>query len=385
MVGARVWRDVDIVLVDATCRRRAAGLQAVTRMKILDRYIARSVISGTLMALLVLGSLLAFVDFISELDDVGHASYTLANAFTYVLLGLPSHLYELFPTAVLIGSLMSLGALASSNELVAMRAAGISIVTISRWTLQAGMFLALLVALTGEYIVPSSERQAQSVRAAALKENITLGGQHGFWIRDGDRYLHAKRVYPDLKLGNVFIYELDDKKHLQRVTFAQSASYVDNNWVLYNVRRSLFEGDQVKTEQENQIQWPNLLNPDLFSVLSVLPENMSAADLYRYTAYLQSNDLDASQYALAFWVKIVTPLASMAMLLIAMPFVFGSQRSGSAGARMLIGLLIGIGFFIANKAINHAGQVYGLPPLISAAAPIAAVMLLGVIAMRRIR
>ena len=354
-------------------------------MKILDRYIATTVIGGTLMALLVLGSLLAFVDFVSELDDVGQAAYTLTNAFTYVLLGVPSHMYELFPTAVLIGSLMSLGALASSNELVAMRAAGVSVATISRWTLQAGLFLAVLVALTGEYIVPVSERQAQSVRASALKENITLGGQHGFWIRDGQRYLHAKRVYHDMKLGNVFIYELDDQKHLQRVTYAQSAVYDRDNWVLRNAQRSIFDVDAVKTEKFAKMEWPNLLNPDLFSVLSVQPENMSVMDLYRYSEYLQTNDLDASQYTLVFWIKIVTPLASMAMLMIALPFVFGSSRSGSAGARMLIGLLLGIGFFIANKAINHAGQVYGLPPLISAAAPIALVMLLGMIAMRRVR
>lgn len=354
-------------------------------MKILDRYIASTVIGGTLMALLVLGSLLAFVDFVSELDDVGQASYTLTNAFTYVLLGMPSHMYELFPTAVLIGTLMSLGALASSNELVAMRAAGISVASISRWTLQAGLFLALLVALTGEFIVPISERQAQTVRASALKENITLGGKHGFWIRDGQRYLHAKRVYNDMKLGNVYIYEMNDKKHLQRVTYAQSAVYDQDNWVLNHVRRSNFEASDVTTEDHETLPWPNLLNPDLFSVLSVQPENMSVVDLYRYSQYLRSNDLDAGQYILAFWIKVVTPLASMAMLLIALPFVFGSSRSGSAGARMLIGLLLGIGFFIANKAINHAGQVYGLPPFLSAAAPIALVTLAGLMAMRRVR
>lgn len=354
-------------------------------MKILDRYIATTVIGGTLMALLVLGSLLAFVDFVSELDDVGQATYTLTNAFTYVLLGMPSHMYDLFPTAVLIGSLMSLGALATSNELVAMRAAGISVATISRWVLQAGLVLALAVTIIGEYVVPVSERQAQTVRAAALKQNITLGGKNGFWIRDGDRYLHAKRVYHDMRLGNVYVYELDQRKRLYRVTYARSALYNNTTWVLNDVQRSVFSDNRVATEQAKSIEWPNLLNPDLFSVLSVLPENMSITDLYRYSNYLQANDLDASQYSLAFWIKVVAPLASMAMLMIALPFVFGSTRSGSGGARMLVGLLIGIGFFIANKAVNHAGQVYGMPPLASAAAPFIVVMIVGAIAMRRVR
>ena len=81
-------------------------------MRILDTYIAKTIIGGTLMVLLVLGALLAFVDFIAELDDVGKGQYGMLQAASFVLLSLPKRLYELFPTAVLIGSLLSLGTLA---------------------------------------------------------------------------------------------------------------------------------------------------------------------------------------------------------------------------------------------------------------------------------
>ena len=101
-------------------------------MRILDRYIAQTVISGTLMTLMVLGALLAFVDFVGEIDDVGKGQYGVTEAALYVLLSLPKRLYELFPTAVLLGSLLGLGTLAGNSELIVVRASGVSIFRIAR-------------------------------------------------------------------------------------------------------------------------------------------------------------------------------------------------------------------------------------------------------------
>jgi lipopolysaccharide export system permease protein len=354
-------------------------------MKILDFYIARTVIGGTLMTILVLSALMAFVDFVGEIGDVGTRGYHLADALFYVLLALPKHIYSLFPTAVLLGSLLALGTLAGNSELVVMRAAGISVSKIVRWVLQAGLVLAVLNALVGEVLVPVSERKAQNVRATALKQNITLGGQHGFWMRDGTRYLRVGRVYPDMQLGDLYVYEVDKSRNVSRITYARSAIYNNGVWSLRKVSHTLFGEQQITTETHEEIEWPGLLNPDLFSVVSVDPEDMPALDLYRYSSYLQDNDLDASHYRQAFWVKIMTPLSSMVMLLIALPFVFGSQRSGSAGNRMVIGLLLGIGFFIANRIMNHFGQVYGITPFISAASPVVLVMMASVFALRRVK
>ena len=139
-------------------------------MKILDNYIAKTVISGAFMVLLVLGALTAFIDFVSEMDDVGKGQYGMLDAGLFVLLSLPKRLYELFPTAVLIGSLLSLGTLAGNSELTVMRAAGVSIMRIVLSVLRAGLILLIFVALIGEFVVPSSERQAQVLRAHGLQQ-----------------------------------------------------------------------------------------------------------------------------------------------------------------------------------------------------------------------
>ena len=353
-------------------------------MSILDRYIARTIVSGTLMTLLVLGSLLAFVDFVSEIGNVGKGQYTVLNAASYVLLSLPKRLYELFPTAVLLGSLLSLGTLAGNSELIVVRASGISIMRIVRSVLQAGLIVVIIVAFIGEFIVPGSERKAQTIRAVALKQNISLG-QHGFWAKDNQLYIQVGRVYPDYQLGNLEIYELNENKQLKQLIYARSAHYANGSWLLKNVQRTQLLGDSIVSDQLKTMEWPKVLNPDLFNVISVKPATMSAIDLYRYSDYLQTNDLDASHYQLAFWIKVITPLSSMVMLLIALPFVFGSQRSTGSGYRVLVGLLLGIGFFMLNRTVNHLGQIYGLHPFVSASTPVILVAIAGMFAIRKVR
>lgn len=354
-------------------------------MRILDNYIARTIIGGTLMVLLVLGALLAFVDFVSELDDVGKGQYSTLEAGLFVLLSLPKRLYELFPTAVLIGSLLSLGTLAGNSELTVMRAAGISIMRIGISVIKAGFILLLFVALIGELVVPMSERHAQSLRAEYLQENITLGGEGGFWARDGQRILYVSHVYPGMNLGEVSVYEFSRDNKLARVTNAGSARLVGDVWQLEKVSQTEFVNGMVKSRKMDSEIWTSLLNPDLFNVVSVKPDNMSAIDLYHYSNYLRNNELESSHYDLAFWIKIFTPVSSLVMLLIALPFVFGSQRTGGAGNRLLVGLLLGIGFYLLNRTMNHLGQVYHIYPFISASAPVFLVAMASLYALRRVK
>lgn len=337
------------------------------------------------MVLLVLGALLAFVDFVSEMDYVGRGQYSMLQAAIFVLLSLPKRLYELFPTAVLIGSLLSLGTLAGNSELTVMRAAGVSIMRIVYSVLKAGFILLVCVALIGELIVPISERHAQTIRAKDLQQTISLGGEGGFWARDGQKFLYVSHVYPGMNLGKVNIYEFSKNNHLKRVTHAESARYIDGMWQLDNVKQTEFNKNHVESRNIESETWQKLLNPDLFNVVSVKPDNMSAYDLFQYSDYLKNNELDSSNYELAFWIKVFTPVSSLVMLLIALPFIFGSQRSSGAGNRMLVGLLLGIGFYLLNRTVNHLGQVYHIYPFISASAPVLMVAMASFYALRKVK
>ena len=214
-------------------------------MNILDRYIARVIITGAALALLVLGALDTFLAVMRELEHAGKGSYGYADVIIYVLLTLPGRWYELFPAAVLVGGLMSLGALAGGSELVAMRAAGISIMRIVAAAAQAGLVLMLALILIGEFVVPVSEQYGQEFRWQKLNMQIAQSDRRGFWAREGHYYINVGTVYPDSLLSNLSIYELDESGGgLVSITHAKSALRTAGGaWELRGVRRTLFAGD----------------------------------------------------------------------------------------------------------------------------------------------
>lgn len=353
---------------------------------ILDRYIARSVITGTLGALLVVAALFIFVDFARQMEHIGTKNFDLVKAIYYVLLSLPQRLYELAPSLILLGGLISLGSMASNSELVVMRSSGITVARIVRSVLQAGLVLAVLVALAGELLVPYTTNEAKALLAKAMDDRVLAGGNHGVWARDGNRYFNVRNVMPNMQLSDISVYEMDNNRQLTKVTHANRAYLDGDHWVLEGVVHSNISSDGVTRMESTRENWPVLLRVELFDVLRLDPANMSALDLLKYGDYLNQNELDSVPYHLAFWVKVFTPMTCVVMLLIAMPLVLGaSPRSGGTGQRVLIGLLLGISFYVLNNAANHLGVVYGLPPVLSASIPLMLVTVVTIVMMRRIR
>ncbi|ACL73218.1 LPS export ABC transporter permease LptG [Thioalkalivibrio sulfidiphilus] len=353
-------------------------------MKRLDAYIARNVMGGTLLAMLVLGGLDTLFAFIAELDEIGRNDYGLIQAVVYTALTVPRRVYELFPTSVLLGSLLSLGALAANSELTAMRAAGVPIAGIVRSVLRAGLMMLVVVVLLGEAVAPMSEQRAQTIKSQASGEEMYRGSA-GLWAKDGQRFIQVGVVMPDLRLLDLSIYELDAERRLSSMLRAGSASYQNGAWILRDIERSHLGEAGVTGEHVDEERWPRLLAPELFSVLAVEPRQMAATTLAQYVTYLRENDLDSASFELAFWMRFTTPLSSLVMLLLAVPFVFGSLRTGGAGQRLFIGLLIGVGFHLLNRTLNHMGLVYGLPPMLSATLPTLIFFAVAMLALRRVR
>lgn len=90
-------------------------------MKVVRRYLFRSIIGTILLVLSVLLGLAAFIEFVTQLDDIGTGSYGTMQALIYTLLKLPNLAYQMLPMAVLLGSLLGLGGLANHGELIVLR------------------------------------------------------------------------------------------------------------------------------------------------------------------------------------------------------------------------------------------------------------------------
>lgn len=353
---------------------------------VLDRYIAKAVTSGCLMACFVMLSIFAFVDFVSQLNSVGIGDYGALQAAVFVLLRLPQRLYELSPSILLLGGILSLGAMAANSELIVMRASGVSTMRITRSVLQTGFIIAILVALLGEYVVPSATRSAKAYRAQAMDNKLIVGGTNDIWARDGNRYVNVKQILPDQQLQNIYVYELDDNRQMSAIIYAEHAQYQNEEWVLDGIKRSDISDAGITTSFEKQLRLKRLILLELFSVLELESKDMSAVELLTYSRYLRENKLDDGEYKLAFWIKVFTPLTCLAMLMIAMPIVFSTTpRSGGVGQRLMLALLIGIIYFVINRSINHLGLALNVAPILSASIPLILVMVVSTYFMRRVK
>ncbi|MBL3590544.1 MAG: LPS export ABC transporter permease LptG [gamma proteobacterium endosymbiont of Lamellibrachia anaximandri] len=336
---------------------------------LLDRYIGRSVALGMLMVLALLLVLLGFFSVLGELEEVGKGSYTTVKAFTYVLLILPRYTYEIFPVATLLGSLIGLGALANNSELIAMRAAGVSISRIVGAVLKTGFVMLLVILAVGELLAPVTEQRAQRMKMDALSDQVTLQTKYGFWARDGDTFINIRRILPDSTLADISIYEYGAGRELLRATHADTARYADPEWELDGVEQSEFGAGRIATKQLERLRWSTLLEPALLDVVTVQPHMLPAWDLWSYIRYLTENGQDAATYEVAFWGKVVSPLVTLVMLFLSVPFVFGALRSVSIGQRIFTGAVIGTVFYLVNRAFSYLAVVYDINPLFAASFP----------------
>ena len=338
-------------------------------MRILDRYIGVTVAIHVFIVMLVFLSLFLFSYFINELDDVGKGGYTITHAIVYVLLTLPALAYQLFPTVALIGSIIGLGTLANSNELIAIRAAGVSLNRIIISVMKTGFLLLLFAAFLGEIVAPDSERYATNMRSAALTNKITLKTEEGIWVRDGNNFIHIKSLLADGTLRDIAIYDMDELGRLKTITNAKQAIYLGEKWVLNQIARSVISAEKITTERVPSMNWESLLNPELVGVVAVDPDLLSIWGLYKYIGYLVDNGLEAERYEQAFWKKIVSPLTTAIMVYLAIPFIFGPLRSVPISVRIVTGTLAGIAFYAFTQVFNYMGLLYHLSPIISVVVP----------------
>jgi len=340
-------------------------------VRILHWYIGRAVLSYTVLALAVLLGLFLFVKFIDEVADVGVGNYDLYAVIRFLLLSIPRQIYEVFPMAVLIGTILGLSGLAIDSELVVMRASGLSTLQIGWAALKVGAIGAIVVALMGELVTPTTETMARRGRAEALQQRIKQGSDFGLWMRDHRTFISVGEVLPDNSMVNVRVFEFDASDQMRSSVYAAEGNYDrrQSRWRLRDVRQSLFEPDRVQTVTTAEAYWSSTLEPDILSVFLINPEQMSAWRLREYIDHLRDNSQDTERYELAFWHKLVLPVSVAVMVIIALPFCFGQLRSGGFGRSLFIGIMLGLGYYMLDKGFGHVVRVYNVPPLLGAITP----------------
>jgi lipopolysaccharide export system permease protein len=354
------------------------------KVNVLTAYIVKEVLKGSLIALLLLLTLFNLFTFSDELKSLGVGKYDLKDIFLYLALTSPRVFYELIPSSALLGSLFILGAMGNNRELIAMRAAGLSTLGIIKAVLWAGVLLVMISILVGEFIAPYTERAAQLLKTTAKNERVAMDARYGVWMREGKSFINIREIKEDGSLANIFIYDLDDHSRLRQSLSAAKASYLGRQqWKLEQIRQSRISTEKMIATEHTEQLWTSSIAPDLLKIVVVNPDNLSLYDLALYIEFLKGNHQKSQSYELAFWGRVVNPLVTFVMLLVAAPFVIGVKRGVSTGARMMIGVIIGMSFNILDKIVGHMGLVYDLNPPLMAVSSSLTVLVLALWAIKR--
>ncbi|MBE1298511.1 MAG: LPS export ABC transporter permease LptG [Alteromonadaceae bacterium] len=337
-------------------------------LKIFDLYLARTLLGTTFISLTVLIGLSSLIKYIEQLKNVGRGSYDFTVAGIYVLLSLPRDIEQFFPMATLIGGLIGMGMLASNSELTVMQASGMSRWQIIRSAMKTALLMVLFVMAMGEFVTPYAESKAKEIRAQAISGGSLFSSDRLTWAKDGEKFVSIGEVVDQNNLRDVNIFSFDEQHNLQSIVAANSAVFINDKWQLNRVKRTTF-ADTVQTFEIYQTNWQSTLTPDKLSVVRIKPEALSIRGLQDYIGYLENNSQDAERYSLALWRKILKPVTVGVMLLMALSFVFGPLRSVTMGARTIMGVITGFGFFIANEVFGPLSLVYQIPPFIGALLP----------------
>lgn len=347
----------------------------------LNRYVMSHVLGMTIVTGLALIAIQTLIAYIAEIDEVGQGQFGYVALAQYILLQVPTGLNTLLPIIAMLGTMLGLGILASQGELVAMRASGLSILRLGSATLSAGLVLAVLSVLLGDWLAPAGQKQAEALKTEA-RSGVAPGiGGKPVWLREGAHIYRIDRLVGERQFTDATVYTLDEAGGLSRVITVGRARYDGRQWQFENLAVTEFDDRRTRAFRRPSMAWEGI-EPGVLRLYVLEAYSLSTLGMYELIRYRESNGLDASAYRLSLWRKLVAPFTVMAMMLLAVPFVLGPLRDSGAGQRLLIGILIGLGFYVANEVSASLGELFGWHAALAASAP---TVVVAVIAFWRLR
>lgn len=346
-----------------------------------DRYLARNVLAAILVVQLVLLGLDMVISFINDLSDV-EGGYTAFDVLLYQGLHMPWRFYQYAPVAVLIGSLIGLGSMASSNELTVMRAAGRSLTRIIWGVLKPVALVVVAVLLIAEFVSPRTEQFALAWRLEQMEGAGAVLSERGGWQREGDSYYRFGAIRADDTVVDVTRYRFDGHRLLS-ATHARRAVWQEDHWVLENVDTTRFDDQATHAQHAASATWDTQLSPAQLNRLLRDVDSQAPSELWAYARYLESQGLSATQPLLYFWQKMLMPLTMASLVLVAASFVFGPLRTVAAGTRVFYGVVVGLSFKYLQDLLAPASTLFGFSPVWAVLAPTLVCVLLGLYLLRR--
>lgn len=348
-------------------------------MKIIDKYLTNTAISYFLLVMLFLLGMQIFIEFTIEFPKIGIGNYSFHRALIYILLMLPHDLYRFFPVASLLGSIIGLGLLASHSELIIIRASGVSIIRVCATLIKIGVPLISLMLLLGEAISPMALSRAEKIKLEAISAGKAAMTEQGVWVCNNKDIVNIGEI-SGKNIINITRYKISNDFSLKSITNIDRGIYDHQNqkWTFKKLRGTKFNRSSTQSFHTNDEVSSIKFSPQFININSLNSDHKDLYSLYLYTKQLTQSGLDSSNHLFAFWQRIFAPMETLIMILLAIPFVFGSLRSSPMGFKILMGIAMGFAFYMFNQFVGPLAIVYKLHPFLAALLPSLVFSLVGV-------
>ena len=354
-------------------------------MKIKDRYIANTLLTYSIVVLLVWLSIYSFFNFLAELNTVGTANYTILEAFKYIVLQLPEVAYDQVSPVILLGCVLGMGHLATTGQLIILRASGISILKITWLTLKNAIIFLIFLTLIGELVAPTLTTYAENERSNALGQNSLSSSQDGFWIRDGDNFINVENNVDGSLFNGITVIEVNKSNKIERVVESKSAIFdgqninMDSTNIFSINSTNLF--DDIALKERNLYKKRVAFDQDLIDSLEKEPKDLTTLTIVKQIQFLTDNKLRAEVFEVELYKRLVKPITLVAMILLAMLFIFGSTRDATLGRKIFFGVAIGLSFELISRIGGALALSFDFSPLLSTFVPAIAIMIIATIAL----
>ena len=354
-------------------------------MKIKDRYIANTLLTYSIVVLLVWLSIYSFFNFLAELNTVGTVNYTILEAFKYIVLQLPEVAYDQVSPIILLGCVLGMGHLATTGQLIILRASGISILKITWLTLKNAIIFLIFLTFIGELVAPTLTTYAENERSNALGQNSLSSSQDGFWIRDGDNFINVENNVDGSLFNGITVIEVNKSNKIERVVESKSAIFdgqninMDSTNIFSINSTNLF--DDIALKERNLYKKQVAFDQDLINSLKKEPKDLTTLTIVKQIQFLTDNKLRAEVFEVELYKRLVKPITLVAMILMAMLFIFGSIRDATLGRKIFFGVAIGLSFELISRIGGALALSFDFSPLLSTFVPAIVIMIIATIAL----
>jgi lipopolysaccharide export system permease protein len=362
-------------------------------MKTVRRLLYRDIVSAVFFVSLAFLSLFFFIDFVDELDNVGRLEAGVAKAALLALMDLPGHFYQLFPIAVLIGSIYSLASMAHSSQFTILRTGGLGPGRALGLLAYLAAGFAALTFFVGDFAAPYFDLQADKMRAHFA--GTSMQGRRGAWLKD-QQVLEGRERSFSVNVGQadasgqlqaVRIFEFDRSGGLvARIAAKQAVVDAKGHWTLSDVTRTEWLGPQqadssnkadagddarrvIRETKLAEFNWQSALHAGVIAAAVLPASSMSTVELFRYTQHLAAQEQSAQVHKIQFWRKAIYPFACFVMVALALPFAYLHGRAGGISLKVFGGIMLGISFVLLNNVAGHVGILKNWVPWIVASGP----------------